>query len=962
MQRKLYLFSLSLLLVLNLNGCSNLKEMTSYDQLPRSQIDRTEQKVIQLKNGMKVLLIGDPAATEARVVVNVGVGGYQDPKYHVGLSHFLEHSIFLGSAKYPKPNEFFSFLSAHGGEANARTTDTGTSFYFNVATPFLGEALGRLVDALAHPNLSEAITLSELKNIQAEFKSKRFLSVRQVRDAMAETIYNPKHPLSYQPFGGNIVSLVDQPKGELIKSLRAFHQHYYSANLISAVIYAPLPRERLARLAKSYLGTFPNRRTVLLPLTEKRIEDKAKRTILHLKSADKSRVINLKFQLPKSDSNSVGLTYIAYLLEDRQPGTVYSFLQKKNLITQLSSDYEITRLEPEDEFNVYLFLTNKGMKHQDTIVKGVFDYLRLIQKQGIDRRYYGQLKQIIDNRFNHLKIGYTTEYLAQLSSLMQEVPSNQLYNHYLLPSSMPTEVIHRLLNYLEPRNATIVYASPQENTNRISTYYQSRYQIETFPIERFSNRSALPDVSQYLCLPPLNTYIVTDFSLNTPKNLLRKKPKLLENPEQDLIYAMPSRYFRDNPEAYLQIEITNPMHFTSAKDYALLKLANSIFLKHYSGEFSRYDYSNIAWDYLFTNGQSLFLSGIPQHMLAITRDLLTKAKHFQFNDPQELREAKQEVKGNLIEQESHEGALAKAYALLNAFEYDFVQTSTLGKAVDKVTLNDLQKYHFNLLGKNRTKIYSLGNLNDQQVLNIAAQVKKIFPSTSIQYPPMYFPELHPQKLVYTQQDQGENNAIVVAYYLPESSLLENRVYVRFLARLLNEFFFYKLRTQQQLGYELGVTEAKLSYGRALAFYIQSPTTSPKELYEAVKGFYPEALKFLKSLSREGFERYQTAIWQDFAGVPTSMADEFTEHGIDFATNHMGTPIFQQLAELTKQTTQQKIIDYFTAAVLEEKGLVLLSEIAKKVQNSKALALPEYYRRYHNLDEVHRSLSFSPLRF
>ncbi|MFH4416474.1 MAG: hypothetical protein WDW19_05580, partial [Neisseriaceae bacterium] len=68
------------------------------------------------------------------------------------------------------------------------------------------------------------------------------------------------------------------------------------------------------------------------------------------------------------------------------------------------------------------------------------------------------------------------------------------------------------------------------------------------------------------------------------------------------------------------------------------------------------------------------------------------------------------------------------------------------------------------------------------------------------------------------------------------------------------------------------------------------------------------------------------------------------------------------AELTKQTTQQKIIDYFTAAVLEEKGLVLLSEIAKKAQNSKALVLPEYYRRYHNLDEVHRSLSFSPLRF
>jgi predicted Zn-dependent peptidase len=38
-----------------------------------------------------------------------------------GISHYLEHMLFMGSEKYPDENEYDSYLSEHGGASNAFT-------------------------------------------------------------------------------------------------------------------------------------------------------------------------------------------------------------------------------------------------------------------------------------------------------------------------------------------------------------------------------------------------------------------------------------------------------------------------------------------------------------------------------------------------------------------------------------------------------------------------------------------------------------------------------------------------------------------------------------------------------------------------------------------------------------------------------------------------------------------------
>jgi insulysin len=59
------------------------------------------------------------------------------------MAHFLEHMLFLGTAKYPDENSYSSYLSAHGGTSNAYTAKEQTNYYFDVQHQHLVGALDR---------------------------------------------------------------------------------------------------------------------------------------------------------------------------------------------------------------------------------------------------------------------------------------------------------------------------------------------------------------------------------------------------------------------------------------------------------------------------------------------------------------------------------------------------------------------------------------------------------------------------------------------------------------------------------------------------------------------------------------------------------------------------------------------------------------------------------------------------
>ncbi len=89
----------------------------------KSPNDDRDYCALQLQNHIKMILIHDKMIQKSACSISVGVGSLQDPDNSLGLAHFLEHMIFMGSEKYPDYNSYSMFISNNCGEADAHTDD-----------------------------------------------------------------------------------------------------------------------------------------------------------------------------------------------------------------------------------------------------------------------------------------------------------------------------------------------------------------------------------------------------------------------------------------------------------------------------------------------------------------------------------------------------------------------------------------------------------------------------------------------------------------------------------------------------------------------------------------------------------------------------------------------------------------------------------------------------------------------
>lgn len=91
-----------------------------------------------------MILVSDAnSGSQSAACLIVGTGSIRDPPDRNGLSHFLEHMLFMGTKKYPDEGEYSKFLSTHTGIENASTSQRMMSYYFSIDSAFFKEALDR---------------------------------------------------------------------------------------------------------------------------------------------------------------------------------------------------------------------------------------------------------------------------------------------------------------------------------------------------------------------------------------------------------------------------------------------------------------------------------------------------------------------------------------------------------------------------------------------------------------------------------------------------------------------------------------------------------------------------------------------------------------------------------------------------------------------------------------------------
>ena len=197
----------------------------------------------------------------AAAAMAVEAGAYSDPQGRCeGLAHYLEHMLFMGSAKYPGEDEMEEFLTKHGGCSNAFTLLSHTCYYFDVNKSQLHTALDMLAQFFIAPLLKTESAEREINAIESEFRKEENSDSNRVSEIHAS--FAPKGHPARNFLWGNLRSLKDAPKRvgvDINSELRKFYKLHYTAARLRLCVFGVETLDSLEEaVLKSFVGLPPS--------------------------------------------------------------------------------------------------------------------------------------------------------------------------------------------------------------------------------------------------------------------------------------------------------------------------------------------------------------------------------------------------------------------------------------------------------------------------------------------------------------------------------------------------------------------------------------------------------------------------------------------------------------------------------------------------------------------------------
>jgi predicted Zn-dependent peptidase len=154
----------------------------------------------QFANGLRLLTAPMPHARSVAVSIYVGAGSRYETPVEAGVSHFLEHLTFKGTARRPEAQMISEAIDGVGGIINAATDREYTVFYAKVARQHLGLALDVLSDLVQSPLLDQTELEKERKVVLEELASVADSPGQQV-DLLLDELLWPDQPLGIDVAG-----------------------------------------------------------------------------------------------------------------------------------------------------------------------------------------------------------------------------------------------------------------------------------------------------------------------------------------------------------------------------------------------------------------------------------------------------------------------------------------------------------------------------------------------------------------------------------------------------------------------------------------------------------------------------------------------------------------------------------------------------------------------------------------
>lgn len=880
----------------------------------KSPNDNNQYRFIELDNELRVILVSDSDADKAAASMNVAVGSGDDPADREGLSHFLEHMLFLGTEKYPDPGEYQQFIKSHGGQHNAFTAFQDTNYFFDVQAEFLEPALDRFAQQFAAPLFTPELVDRERNAVHSEFSSKlkddgrRFYSVKKA-------VSNPEH--AFNQFAvGNLSTLENTEENPLRPDLIEFWKQHYSSNLMTLAVYGPQSLDQLEAMVRGRFNAIENRN-----LTAKRHRPAlyesemlpAKVTAAALKDV---RSLTLTFPIPSQQDNyrTKPASYVANLLGHEGPGSLFDVLKRAGLADSLSAGLGMDTGE-NATLEISIALTPDGLARHEEILPLVFDYIGKVRQKGISEQRFREMQNLAQIDFRFREQGSPLNEAMRLSRYLKDFPPEDLLRAPWLMERFAPEQYQEILDRLTPENLLVFVLAPEpglENPNR-TPWYDAAWGLQPLDTEALSGRS-LPELSSQLRLPEPNPFVPENLEMVAGATM--DQPVMLGAIEgMDVWYARDTRF--DTPKANLFVGLRTPATRASARSYVLTELlVDSINANlnawAYSASLAGLDYSV----YPHLRGITVRVGGYNDKLHTLMNRILLQIASPELTE-QRFNIARQNLIDGLQNKAKDRPVEQTSEFVQNALIEGAWNTEDKLEAARQVTFDELVSFSDALLAQVDPVMLAHGNLTRASVLNLARQIDAIVLSGSERMAVdrsqvRQLPDRETQvSLNVEHPDTG-----YTLYMQGDNTGFRERARFRLLAQIISSPFYEEIRTTRQLGYIVYATPFEMLETPALGFVVQSPSATLGDIDQAVRTFSEDFEKTLAGLSEARLEREKQAVVSRLLEQDRQLGEISGRYWREIDRGVTGFDSREQLAQAVKQVSLEELMDTFRKAVLE----------------------------------------------
>ena len=341
-----------------------------------------------LENGMTVLVQEMPSSEVLSIDAYIKTGSAVEGEYSgAGISHFIEHMLFKGTAKRPV-GAIAKEVEALGGSINASTSFDYTIYTLNLPSDNFAQGLDIIADMVTNSVFDPAQVEKEREVIHGEMRLYNDRPDRRLSDLVFRNVYL-RHPYRHPIIG--YPSLFD---GVTREGLYAYYKSRYIPNNIILSVAGPVHSREILPLIKEAFKDlkqrpYLERNTPQEPpqIAQRRFEDHFATPLIRFSLAYQGVSI--------ADPDLYALDVLAMALGQGEGSRLYQDIyEKKKLVEEIS----VFNFTPQDK-GMFAVEGVMSKDHLSAVLQAAVSVIEQVKRSGLDAKELEKTKRQVLSQF-----------------------------------------------------------------------------------------------------------------------------------------------------------------------------------------------------------------------------------------------------------------------------------------------------------------------------------------------------------------------------------------------------------------------------------------------------------------------------------------------------------------------------------------------------------------------------------